>query len=316
MKKIIPLIIGSLAFSANAFADDDALVMDDDVDNITIQHKSTYSYKIPKRTSFFTGMEYTDTTSESFPQTENLKFVVADGSTRVHPNWRIRYVLSQVENTAGNPQSTSYKKTNFTIAPRYEQWVNHRFSFFAEPVYVHQSDPDNGLTSTEIKLKPGLQFTFGKHKLNTIYTYSMVDKETENENINTDFDTFEAKGIYNYSYSRRMNFGLEFTRSGYVDNSDPTFRRRAFAIKPSVRFKHWKGIITEISTPYNYNEAGLKLSGSETVKVNINNNYPFNKHVKIVANVGYSQIKLHDAGIDKEKDKESFTAKLGLNLSF
>ena len=316
MKKIIPLIIGTMVFSANALADDDALVMDDDVDTIRIQQKSDYTaYKVPKRTSFFSGMEYTEYVSEEFPKTENIKFVVADGSTRLHPNWRFRYVLSQLQNKSGNPQTTAYKKTNFTLAPRYEQWVNHRFSFFAEPVYVHQSDPYNSLTSTEIKLKPGLQFTFGKHSLNTIYTYSMIEKETENENINKDFDTFEAKATYIYRYTPRVNFGLEFTRAGNVDDSAEG-RRRSFTIKPAVRFKHWQGIVTELNTSYNYNESGVNLNGSETIKYNVNNNYPLNKNIKIVANVAYATVKLHEGGYDKNKDKEGFGVKLGLNLSF
>ncbi|KHT62519.1 hypothetical protein RJ45_17025 [Photobacterium gaetbulicola] len=317
MNKIIPILLGSLVCTgyANAADNGEFLIMEDDVD--IIRRAPEYStYNIPKRTSFFTGMEYNETVSDYFARTENIKYVVADGSTRLHDNWRIRYVLSQIQNKSGIEQETSYKKTNFTIAPRYEQWVNPWFSFFAEPVYVHQSDPDAGLTNTEIKLRPGLQFTYGKHGLNTVYTYSMVEKETENENINTDFDTFEVKANYLYRYGSRLNFGLEFTRNGYVDNSDPQFRRRAFAVKPSVRIKHWKGIVTEISTPYNYNEAGVKLSGSETVKINLNNNYPINKNMKLIANFGYAMVKLHESGVDKETDKNGFDAKLGFNLSF
>ena len=318
MNKIIPILLGSLAFTGYANAEDDGkfLIMEDDVD--IIRKAPEYSsYKMPKRTSFFTGMEYNETVSDYTARTENIKYVVADGSTRLHENWRIRYVLSQIQNKSGIEQETSYKKTNFTIAPRYEQWVNPWFSFFAEPVYVHQSDPDAGQTNTEIKLRPGLQFTKGKHGLNTVYTHSFVDKETENENIKkTKFETFEIKANYIYRYGSRVNFGLELTRNGYVDNSDPEFRRRAYAVKPSIRIKHWKGIVTEISTPYNYNEGGLKLSGSETVKINLNNNYPINKNMKLIANVGYSMVKLHEAGIDKEQDKNGLNAKLGFNLSF
>ena len=145
MNKIIPILLGSLAFTGYANAADDGkfLIMEDDVD--IIRKAPEYSsYKMPKRTSFFTGMEYNETVSDYLAKTENIKYVVADGSTRLHENWRIRYVLSQIQNKSGIEQETSYKKTNFTIAPRYEQWVNPWFSFFAEPVYVHQSDPDAG----------------------------------------------------------------------------------------------------------------------------------------------------------------------------
>ena len=124
------------------------------------------------------------------------------------------------------------------------------------------------------------------------------------------------KANYTYRYSSRANFGLELTRNGNVDNSDPYQRRRAYAIKPSFRLKHWQGIVSELSVPYNYNEANKLLAGTETVKINFNNNYPFNKYVKVVANVGYEMIKFHEAGLYYGEDKEGITAKLGLNLGF
>ena len=314
MKRIIPIVLGSLVFSANTFAEDNLLSMDDDSDTIKVQRKSDLpSFKVPKRTSFFTGLEYTETVSETVARAQNFVYIVADGSTRIHPNFRLRYVLNQGELKNGVDQDTSARRTNFAIAPRYEQWVNHRFSFFAEPVYKHNSRPDSG-TTTEIMLRPGAQFTFGDHHLNTIYTYSMVDKQ---EGVDPRrFDAFEFKANYTYGFTSKINFGLEFTRNGNIDNSDPDYQRRAFAIKPSVRFKHFGGMITEINVPYNYNESNADLSGSESIKVNLNNNYPFNRNVKIVANIGYQQIKLHENGLYYGKDKDSLTAKLGLNLSF
>ena len=122
MNKLLPVILGSLVLSTSTVATADILVMDDDVDTIQVQSKEDLpSFKVPKRTSFFTGMEYAEGVSDTRPATENVKFIVADGSTRIHPNFRLRYVLNQSRSTGGNLQDTSATRTNFTIAPRYEQ---------------------------------------------------------------------------------------------------------------------------------------------------------------------------------------------------
>ena len=324
MNKLIALGLGSLVISASAVADsapENLLIMDDDEDIIyqvdTKQRRP--GAPAPIRTRFFTGIERGENVFTNQAKTNSTRFVIADGSTRLHPNLRMRYVLAESYLESDYPQTKSGGRLNYTLAPRYEAWVNPNFSYFFEPVWLRRVEAD-GSENRDIKFKPGAQFTFGKHFVNTKAEYEISKRERYNDDGR--FRTIRSDGYsadvnYTYRYSPSLNFGLESGYSGTFDNSDYDTRRRNYNIKSSVRVKHWYDITTALNVRYVRNESGRYWVGDDIWGVNLNNNIPYNRHVRFVANLGYAKSSRHTAAPNGIfRDKEEMSARVGVNLAF
>ena len=331
MKKVMAFGVVSLALSASVFAEEaptNLLTMDGDDDIIFISDSQARSgASMPRRTSFFTGVEYSENVFDNAPKNETTRYIIADGSTRIHPNMRMRFVLSEGHTKEGNPQIERGSQLNYTLAPRYEKWVNPSFSYFAEPVLLRKVQAD-GSENREIKLKPGAQFTSGQHFLNSSAEYKMIQREryaTNDQGYNkkrierVDFDAASLTVNYTYRYSKSFNYGANLSLNGTIDQSDYSTRSKSYGVKTFIRASHLYGITTEFNVRYNQNQSGEFWAGSDTYGASFNNNIRINQHLRLVANLGYSEASAHTVSPKNKNpagDKTGMSVRVGANISF
>lgn len=291
MNKKLMLSIGTLLLSGGALASQNdsstyQIDMDGDVDTIQVRSDSSPSQR---KTNFFTGLNYNETVFDNGPKRTSHRLVYLDGSTRINENFRIRHVLSEAWVKEGKAQERSDGRVNFTIAPRYEQWVSPTLSWFAEPVYIRQTEASNGLATQELKLKPGVQLTYGQHFISTTADYQFKWRERYNREDNDNWQAYSADVNYVYRYSPQLNFGISTAYNGTVDNSDYEFRRKNYNVKPFVRFRHYYDITTEVNTIIGREESGEHWAGYDYAAVNVNNNMRITRNLRLVANVQYKE---------------------------
>ncbi|MGL6260925.1 hypothetical protein [Vibrio sp. WXL103] len=330
MNKAVALTLSSIIFSVPALAErapTNLLTMDGDDDIILVTDSARNARAgLPRRTNFFTGIEHSETAYTLNPKNSSTRFIIADGSTRINKNFRMRFVLAENHVKNGNPQKEQAGKINYTLAPRYERWVSPRFSYFAEPVFMRRVEAD-GSENKEIKLKPGVQFTVGKHFINSTAEYKMIERKrykTDNNGWNkelveeTEFNAWSAETNYTYRYSPKFNFGAAFMGNGTFDNSwDARFtRNKNWGIRPFVRYRHFYDITTEVNFRVGRNESGAHWAGHDSFDWNINNNMPINRNVRLVANIGYRSGTNHNKQHLGWGDREGMQGRVGVNLSF
>ncbi|MGF1793289.1 hypothetical protein L4D21_22105 [Photobacterium profundum] len=328
MNKKLVLGIGTLLLSGGTIAsqvDSSSYQIDMDGDIDTIQVRSGSSSSASQRqTNFFTGLVYNEAVFDRAPKRSSYRFVYLDGSTRINENFRIRHVLSEswvdVKGDYKNDGYSNDGRISFTIAPRYEQWVNPNVSWFAEPVYIRQAEAQ-GTASQELKLKPGVQLTFGQHFVSTTADYQFKWRErydrTQNRD-NANWQGYSADVNYVYRYSPQINYGASVSYSGTVDNSDYEFRRKNYNVKPFVRFKHFYDITTELNTVIGHEESGQHWNGYDYVKLNINNNKRINSKLRFVANFQYGDNERHSpSGVTDYSggDKQEMQVRVGFNIT-
>ncbi|MGR5143062.1 hypothetical protein ACQKPX_15405 [Photobacterium sp. DNB23_23_1] len=328
MNKKLILSIGALLFSGGALAsqvDSSSYQIDMDGDIDTIQVRSG-SDTNQRRTNFFTGLVYNESVFDDGPKRSSTRLVYLDGSTRFNENFRFRHVLSEswvdVKGDYKNDPQNLDGRISFTLAPRYEQWVSPRLSWFAEPVYIRQADAQ-GTASQELKLKPGLQLTFGQHFISTTADYQFKWRErydrTENRD-NHNWQGYSADVNYVFRHSPQINYGASASYSGTTDNSvdNSEFRRKNYNVKPFVRFKHFYDITTEVNTVIGHEESGRYWNGYDYVRINVNNNKRLSSNLRMVANFQYGDNKRHSpAGVTdySNGDKQEMQVRVGFNIT-
>ncbi|WP_087016852.1 hypothetical protein [Thaumasiovibrio subtropicus] len=323
MKKKIALGVSAALLSGAAFANSGSnqIDMDGDIDTIQVQQDSGASQR---RTNFFTGLVYNESVSEYAPKRKSYRFVYLDGSTRINENFRFRHVLSESWLKESPDHTTQHGRVNFTLAPRYEQWVSPSFSWFAEPVLIRQTEAQ-GNTNYELKLKPGAQFTFGNHFISATGDYQFKWRErynsTASANGNRDNDRWNAYSFdinYVNRYSRTVNFGISGTYAGTPDNSDYDNRRRNYNVKPFVRVRHFHDITTELNMLIGHEESGRYWNGYDYWAINFNNNKRLTRNIRGVANVQYrdNTRDFKDGPQDYSNgDRQELQFRVGLNIT-
>ncbi|MGF1682758.1 hypothetical protein [Photobacterium minamisatsumaniensis] len=324
MKKTLVLSIGTLLLSSGAIAsqvDSSSYQIDMDGDIDTIQVRSGESSSASqRRTNFFTGLVYNEAVFDRAPKRSSYRFVYLDGSTRINENFRFRHVLSESWVKEDKREKTKDGRVSFTLAPRYEQWVNPNVSWFAEPVYIRQAEAQ-GTATQELKLKPGVQFTFGQHFISTTGDYQFKWRERYDRSVHRDsknWQGYSADVNYVYRYSPQVNFGASVSYNGTTDHSDYETRRKSYNVKPFVRFKHFYDITTEMSTVIGHEESGQHWNGYDYVKFNINNNKRINSNLRFVANFQYGDNERHSpAGVTDYSggDKQEMQVRVGFNIT-
>ncbi|WP_039464898.1 hypothetical protein [Photobacterium gaetbulicola] len=321
MNKKLILSIGTLLLSGGAWASQTdsgsfQIDMDGDVDTIQVRADSNPNLR---RTNFFTGLNYNEAVFERAPKRSNVRLVYLDGSTRINEHWRIRHVLSEAWLTEGKNQERTDGRVNFTIAPRYEHWVSPKVSWFAEPVYIRGVEASNGLATQELKLKPGVQLTFGQHFISTTGDYQFKWRERYNREDNDNWQAYSADVNYVYRYSPQFNFGISGTYSGTVDNSDYEFRRKNYNVKPFVRLRHYYDITTEVNTTFGREESGQHWVGYDYASISINNNKRITRNLRFVANAQYKEGKRNGPPVGVTDwsggDKEELQFRVGFNIT-
>lgn len=326
MSKKLALGLSTLLISGGAFANvkDSSsyqIDMDGDVDTIQVQSDSSPSQR---RTNFFTGIVYNESVFERAPKRKSVRLVYLDGSTRINQNFRFRHVLSEswvgVNGDYKNKGYDNDGRVSFTLAPRYEQWVNPTVSWFAEPVYIRQVEAQ-GTATQELKLKPGVQLTFGQHFISTTADYQFKWRERYDRTENRDNDNWQGYSAdvnYVYRYSPKLNFGGSVSYNGTTDNSDYDFRRRNYNVKPFVRFQHLYNITTEVNTVIGHEESGRYWNGYDYVRFNLNNNIRLNRNLRFVANFQYGDNERHmppGAPDYSGGDKQELQIRVGFNIT-
>ncbi|GEA51855.1 hypothetical protein VIN01S_26590 [Vibrio inusitatus NBRC 102082] len=336
VKKYSVVVLSALLVSGTVLADlsdladipSDVLVMDGDEDTMIAPPEQPKVSKArgPMRTSFFTGVEYGESVYEYNGKGSNLVFVIADGGTRISENWRLRYILSeQHAETKGLDQDDGVS-INYRIAPRYSKWVNPNFSYFIEPSYYRRTG-SSGIENTEWQIKPGMQYALRKHIFFSTLEYKDLNRKRYARDENgwkptikedRDFQRINAEVNYTYRQSTSFNWGLNINGGSTLDNADNVpdiyTRSRNYNIKPFVRLKHFNNITTEVNLRWGRAESGLNWGGSDTTEININNNMQLNRHLRLIANIGYRQATRHtDLGWG---DSEGLKGRVGLNISF
>ncbi|WP_146157064.1 hypothetical protein [Photobacterium rosenbergii] len=323
MNKKLMLSIGTIMLSGGAMASQPdsssfQIDMDGDVDTIQVRSDSSPNQR---RTNFFTGLVYNETVFDNAPKRSSYRLVYLDGSTRINENFRFRHVLSEswVDVKGANGYSND-GRVSFTLAPRYEQWVSPRFSWFAEPVYIRQVEAQ-GTATQELKLKPGVQLTYGQHFISTTADYQFKWRERYDRTENRDNDNWQAYSAdvnYVYRQSRQINYGASLSYNGTTDNSDYEFRRKNYNVKPFVRFNHYYGITTELNTVIGREESGRYWNGYDYVRVNVNNNKRINNNLRVVANFQYGDNQRHSPAHAPDYsggDKQEMQVRVGLNIT-
>ncbi|MDV5169533.1 hypothetical protein [Photobacterium rosenbergii] len=287
--------------------------MDGDVDTIQVSSDSSASQR---KTNFFTGLVYNQTVFDWQPKRESVRFVYLDGSTRINQNFRFRHVLSESWVKPTPDSSTQHGNINFTLAPRYEQWVSPSFSWFAEPVFIRQTEASSSNTSYELKFKPGAQFTFGQHFISTTADYAIKWRERYGDNNDSGhWDSYSMDVNYVNRYSRSMNFGISGSYSATPDN-DVSGRRRNHNFKPFVRVRHMYDITTELNTVIGREESGPYWNGYDYVRFNVNNNKRLTNNLRLVANFQYGDNKrVYNGGFGKNGDKQEMQVRIGANIT-
>ena len=280
----------------------------------------------PKRTRFFSGLEFTETTYDNNPRQGNFVKVLVDGSTKVHPNLRIRYVLNQVQGNKGKDgEEVTGPRQNMIFAPRYEKWVSPQFNYWSEIMFrqsMSTSGSNNGARGTrdqEYKVKAGGNWSRGRNNFNATIEYRYSENEFYEGDSwaldkNTNYITGNFFGLgWNYRVNPRINTGLR------VEHNDTHNDQKGYntTLKAHINYRFQNRVRTEFNVIKGDNGARNNDNGYKNTNFNLNTNFPINDTFNGVFNLGYRQGKrYHDGNTPGWGDRKAFFTKVGVNVVF
>lgn len=325
MKKyLIPVMIGAFALPVVANASDkvsepvsfsaEDLDIDGSGDIIVIENpnaRKKNTRKMPPRTSFFSGYEYTYKTFDNNPRVGTLVRILADGSTKINDNWRFRFVLSEREQFKGENMDQGAGRINMVLAPRFEKWVNPNFSYFLEGTYKHQSESD-GWEGKEYIFKPGFNLSYGKNFYNIVsqFQYKETDNYRNDNHVSNYTTGIEVEQAFIHRYTTRINTGFKVLYN-QQDNANNNWNKN---IRPFVNYRFNNNVRTEFNISFGKNGSDND-SGHSYRNYNLNTNIPINSTFKAIVNFGYRKGKRYGDVAAAGDYTELFT-KIGINTRF
>ena len=280
----------------------------------------------PKRTRFFSGFEFTETTYDNAPRQGNFVKILADGSTKIHPNWRIRYVLNQIDSNKGKDgEEPNGPRQNMILAPRYEKWVSPRFSYWSEVMFrqsLSMSGSNNGARGTrdnEYKVKAGGNWNRGRNNFNATIEYGYRENEFYEGDSwalekRTNYVTSNFVGIgWNHRLNQRMNTGLR------LEHNDTHNDQKGYntTLKAHINYRFNNGVRTEFNIVKGDNGARNNDNGYKNTNYNLNTNFPINDTFNGIFNVAYREGKrYHDGNTPGWGDRRAVFTKIGVNVAF
>ncbi|KEI71516.1 hypothetical protein [Endozoicomonas elysicola] len=325
MKKVLtPVVIACLAMPLAAQAEKsssylpqfsaDDLNIDGSNDIILVEAPTQKQpgRKGPPRTNFVSGIEYTETIYENQPKITNIVKILADGSTKFHKNWRLRYVLSQADAEKGIDQSEQPGRLNLVVAPRFEKWVSPRFSYFIEGIYKNSVE-GRGWEKDEFVFKPGGSINLGRHFFNVVAEYQYKETSDHEYNKGTAYSTgFHIEPTYIYRMNPRMNIGLRLVFNEQQDESQ-YFNKN---VKALVNYRFNNNIRTEFNVVVGKSGQAKNDSGHNYTDYNLNTSIPINKTFTGILNFGYRLGDQYNPNQWSWGDREGIFTKIAVSTRF
>lgn len=345
MKKLLlPIVFGSFALPAVAMEQQLVEAWNESLDLPEISAEAFDSYNLsanaqanrrrqnnrwfykdgPKRTRFFSGIEYTDNTYDLNPRQQNWVRILADGSTKVHNNLRIRYVINQVNAYKGKEGEESLSpRTNVIVAPRYERWVSPNFNWWTELMLRESTSasagPNGARGSKDVEWKPkvGGNWSFGRNNFNAIAeTMYREGKEFNNANWTWTDDTKYSTGYWGeIGYTRRVNNRTNFGIKVFANEIDNEWNNWARSVQVNANYRFSNRIRTEIQIRRGKDGQKANDSGYRFTNYNINTNFPINDTFSGIFNVAYRTGKRY-GNMPGWGDRDAMFFKAGVNVAF
>ncbi|KEI71508.1 hypothetical protein [Endozoicomonas elysicola] len=264
-----------------------------------------------KRTRILSGIEYTKTVFDNKPRLTNLLKIYADGNTLITDNFRLSYVLSERDQTTGQYDEEQPGRLNINLTPRYEQWVSPRLNYFVAAGYKRAVEADEGKEEETYRVKPGVNFNFGKNFFGLTGEY--------NYKHHNGYYGFSVEGNYIYRWKPNINVGVKGAYSEAGSDSDNNNKN----IRALINYRFKNKVRMEWSVVRGRDGADVKGDGDTMMRrgydytyYNMNTNIPINDTFSLVANVAYRTGEQYNPSDTTGGDKDIFFGKLAIISSF